>query len=123
MPDIATKHDIEHLMRSFYDRLLQLEDMQRVFQGIDLEHHLPNIVHFWSFVLLDEDGYTTNVFEKHRPLPIHAQQFDTWLAIFTSTIDSLFEGEKASLAKQRAAVLAHTFKTKWEHLGGQATRH
>ncbi len=116
MRDIATRADIETLMRAFYARLLELEDMQRVFEGIDLEQHLPNIIHFWSFVLLDEEGYKTNVFDKHRPLPIHPPQFDTWLRIFRDTVNGLFSGEKAELAVQRATVLAHTFKSKWEQL-------
>lgn len=114
--DIETKTDIELMMNSFYQRLLQLEDMKEVFANIDIQKHLPHIVHFWSFVLLDEPGYKTNVFEKHINLPIKAPQFDTWLKIFTGTVDDLFAGEKADLAKQRATVLAFTFKSKWEHL-------
>lgn len=112
--DIETKADIEKMMRAFYSRLLELEDMQRVFSMIDIEQHLPHIVHFWSFVLLDESGYKTNVFEKHLNLPIQSPQFDTWLNVFTGTVDDLFTGEKADLAKQRATALAYTFKSKWE---------
>jgi hemoglobin len=116
MRDIETREDIERLIRSFYDTLLQIEDMKPVFAGINFPEHVPQIVHFWSFVLLDEEGYKTNVFEKHRPLPIQLHQFDTWLKTFTATVDQLFAGEKAELAKQRAAVLTHTFKSKWENL-------
>ena len=116
MKDITTEADITLLMRRFYDRLLQLPDMQIVFKGIDMEAHLPHIVHFWSFVLLDAEGYKTNVFEKHLPLPIKTHQFDTWLQVFTDNVDRHFKGEKAELAKQRATALAFTFKSKWEHL-------
>lgn len=118
MKDIENKADIEQLMNAFYGQLLLLEDMKEVFSGIDFQHHLPQIVHFWSFVLLDEPGYKTNVFEKHLHLPIKSPQFDTWLNIFTNTVDLLFRGEKADLAKQRATVLAFTFKSKWEKLKG-----
>jgi hemoglobin len=118
MRDIENKGDVELMMRTFYDRLLQLEDMKLVFASIDFDHHLPQIVHFWSFVLLDEPGYKTNVFEKHLNLPIKAPQFDTWLGIFTQTVDDLFAGEIADLAKQRATVLAFTFKSKWEKIKG-----
>ena len=118
MNDIATKGDIELLINEFYSDLLKLEDMQVVFAGIDFPSHVPHIVHFWSFVLLDEEGYKTNVFEKHLHLPIKAPQFDTWLQIFVQTVDRLFKGEKAELAKQRATLLAFTFKSKWEKIKG-----
>lgn len=117
MRDIESKADIEQLMRSFYGHLLQVPGMAPVFEGIDMEKHLPHIIHFWSFVLLDEEGYKTNVFEKHLPLPIQAPQFDQWLETFTATVNELFAGEKAELAKLRATVLAHTFKSKWGSLG------
>ena len=90
--------------------------MQNVFEGIDMEKHLPKIVHFWSFVLLDAEGYKTNVFEQHLRLPIRSPQFDKWLLTFTSTVDELFQGETAELAKLRATSLAYTFKTKWQKL-------
>lgn len=116
MRDIATREDIESLVVTFYEQLLQIEDIQPVFAQVNFSAHLPQIVHFWSFVLLDEPGYKTNVFEKHRHLPIQLHHFDTWLAIFIRTVDELFAGEKAELAKQRATVLTHTFKSKWAHL-------
>jgi hemoglobin len=116
MKDITSRADIELLIHSFYERLLRLPDMKAVFDDIDFPKHIPHIVHFWSFVLLDEEGYTTNVFEKHLRLPIQSDQFDTWLAIFIATVDELFSGEKAELAKQRATSLAYTFKSKWQKL-------
>jgi hemoglobin len=118
MKDIGSRDDIELLIRTFYSRLLELPDMKLVFEGINFPEHIPHIVHFWSFVLLDEEGYTTNVFEKHTRLPIQSHQFDTWLAVFTGAVDALFAGEKAELAKQRATVLAYTFKSKREKLKG-----
>jgi hemoglobin len=116
MPDISNRKDIELLIETFYKNLLQEEEIKPVFEGLDFEKHVPAIVSFWSFVLLDEEGYKTNVFEKHMRLPIKPHMFDTWLKIFTGTVDSLFAGDKAELAKQRAAVLTHTFKSKWEHI-------
>jgi len=118
MKDIASKADIELLIHTFYSKLLQNEGMQKVFEGLNFEAHIPQIVHFWSFVLLDEPGYRTNVFDKHLRLPIQLPQFDQWLATFTSTVDELFVGEKAEMAKQRATVLSFTFKSKWEKLKG-----
>lgn len=118
MNDIQTKSDIEQLINFFYTRLLEIDEMKPVFAGIDLPKHIPHIVHFWSFVLLDEEGYKTNVFEKHLHLPIKTEYFDIWLRVFTHAVDELFAGEKADLAKQRATSLAYTFKAKWQNLKG-----
>ena len=114
--DISTKADIELLVDKFYSKLLALEEMKPVFAGLDFKSHVPRIVHFWSFVLLDEPGYTTNVFEKHLHLPIKPHLFDVWLQVFTTSVDELFSGEKADMAKQRATVLTYTFKSKWEKI-------
>ncbi len=116
--DIKSKSDIELLINSFYEKLLLNSEMKLVFEGIDFKNHLPQIVHFWSFVLLDEEGYKTNVFDKHLHLPIKLHQFDIWLNTFTQTVDELFTGEKAEMAKQRATVLTFTFKSKWQKIKG-----
>ena len=118
MRDIENKEDIESLIHEFYSKLLQIEEMKVIFDGIDFPKHVPQIVHFWSFVLLDEAGYKTNVFEKHLHLDIKSPQFDIWLGVFTDSVDELFKGEKAEMAKQRATVLAHTFKSKWQQVKG-----
>lgn len=119
MHDILNKDDIETLIRKFYEELLRDEEMKIPFEGLDFEKHIPHIVSFWAFVLLDEEGYKTNVFDKHVNLPIKPHMFDKWLHVFTNTVDNFFAGQKADLAKQRATVLAFTFKSKWEKIKGQ----
>lgn len=118
MKDINSKEDIELLIRKFYSSLLEINEMKPPFEGLDFEKHIPHIVAFWAFVLLDEEGYKTNVFDKHIHLPIKPHMFDIWLKTFTDSVDELFKGEKAELAKQRATVLAFTFKSKWEKIKG-----
>jgi hemoglobin len=118
MNDISSRQDIELLIETFYSRLLKIDGMKEVFEGIDFKEHTPHIVHFWSFVLLDEAGYRTNVFEKHLRLPIQPHQFDTWLETFNGAVDALFKGDTAELAKQRATTLAYTFKSKWKQIKG-----
>ena len=114
MNDIANREDITLLINNFYTKLLEIEEIKPVFTGIDFPAHIPHIVSFWSLVLLDEEGYKTNVFDKHINLPIKAQMFDIWLNTWIKTVDELFKGETAELAKQRATSLTYTFKSKWE---------
>lgn len=107
--DIQTRADITFWMTRFYDQLVQDEVTAGFFTHINLEQHLPHIVDFWCFVLLDEAGYTTNVFNKHAGLRLEEIHFRHWVQHFVQTTDLLFEGEKAQLAKQRAKLLASTF--------------
>lgn len=116
MRDIETKQDIELLINKFYSELLLIDEIKVVFEDIDFIKHVPHMVHFWSFVLLDEPGYKTNVFDKHMSLPIKRHQFDIWLSVFTGAVNQLFAGEKADLANSRATVLAYTFKSKWQKI-------
>lgn len=114
--DIGNRKQIEQLILQFYSQLLKDEEMKVVFDGIDFHHHVPKITDFWAFVLLEEEGYKTNVFDKHLHLPIQLHHFDIWLKNFIEAVDFLYIGEKAELAKQRATVLAYTFKSKWEKI-------
>lgn len=107
--DITTEADIALWMNTFYEKLLKDEVTAPVFAHLDLPAHMPKLVHFWAFVLLDKEGYKTNVFEKHIHLNLQKEHFDIWLKYFRATTDELFEGEKAEIAKQRVGMLATTF--------------
>ncbi len=112
--EIQSKSDIEELVTIFYTSVLKDELLAPFFKNLDFDHHLPKIVHFWSFVLLDEPGYTTNVTQKHESMRLNKQLFDRWIALFSETVDSLFEGEKAEMAKQRAMIVGLTMASKHE---------
>lgn len=115
--DIVNSADIELLIRTFYDDLLQNEEIKPVFEGIEFEKHIPHIVAFWEFVLLDKEGYTTNVFDKHVNLPIKEAHFKLWLDSFEKTVHQLFEGEKAEMAIQRAVTIGYSFQHKLKQMG------
>jgi hemoglobin len=81
---------------------------------LDLEHHLPIIGDFWETML-----FGTGSYQKHgrNPMQIHArlnletalrsEHFLRWLKIFRETIDELFVGARAELAKTRAEMIAN----------------
>ncbi len=117
LPDIQNREDVDRLIALFYKNLLKDPEMGKIFEKIDFVHHQPKIVDFWCFVLLNESGYSTNVFDKHLNLGIREHHFEIWLPNFEAAVDQLFSGEKASLAKQRAQVLSFTFKSKMKQLG------
>jgi hemoglobin len=112
MKDISTNQDVEHLVDTFYGRVLKDENLAPFFSNLNFEIHMPKMVHFWSFVLLDEPGYTTNVTDKHMHMPLSKEHFDRWVELFHSTVNELFAGEKAEMAKQRATLIAWTIQNK-----------
>lgn len=112
MKNIETKEDVVLLVDTFYDAVLKNDELAPFFKHLNFEQHLPKMVHFWSFVLLDEPGYTTNVTEKHEKMKLSMELFNTWVSLFKQTVDQLFEGEKAELAKERAVILGWTMGSK-----------
>ena len=115
--DITNSEDVKHLVKTFYTNLLLNEEVKPIFAGVDFEKHMPHMIAFWEFVLLDKEGYTTNVFDKHVNLPLKAKHFTIWLKTFENTINDLFLGEKANLAIQRAQTIAYSFETKMQQMG------
>lgn len=113
--DIQTKHDIEFLIDSFYKKVVVDETIGAFFGHINFEKHLPKMYHFWSFVLLDEAGYKTDVTKVHAGMRIKKEHFDRWISIFNETVDELFVGEKAEMAKQRAFLVRWTIESKMNY--------
>jgi len=112
MKEILEKSDVQDLVQSFYSQVLTDQDLAPFFQKIDFETHIPKMVHFWSFVLLDEPGYKTNVTDKHMHMPLTKEHFDRWLELFHTTVNEMFIGERAEIAKQRANLIAWTIQNK-----------
>jgi hemoglobin len=114
--DIETASDIDVLIDDFYTKLLAHADMKPFFEHIDVAQHLPHIKQFWRFSLLNEPGYSTNVFDKHAHLGAQTKHFEIWVQLFCETVDTHFEGDRARDAKIRARTLGFTFASKLEHL-------
>lgn len=112
MTDITTKEDILTLVDQFYGKVLKDEILFPFFNHVDFERHKPKMIHFWSFVLLDDAGYTTDVTKVHMNMRIKKEHFDRWIELFNATVDTLYKGEKAELAKQRAYLIRWTLESK-----------
>ena len=112
MNDISYKEHISLLVHEFYGKVLKDEQLSPFFKDLDFDVHMPKMIHFWSFTLLNEPGYTTNVVEKHVHMPLKDVHFERWLNLFNETIDEHFSGEIASQAKQRAQLIGLTIKSK-----------
>jgi hemoglobin len=109
MHDILNESDLHNWLHAFYGKLLGDPVTAPKFTHINLDEHMPRIIDFWAFVLLEKEGYKTNVFEKHTHLHLEKVHFERWLLHFIETTDAMFEGPNAETAKKRAKLLATTF--------------
>lgn len=112
-PDLATRKDVEVVLRAFYLRAFDDDLLRRVFLDVarmDLEQHLPVIGDFWEKVLFRTADYRGNARVVHLDLharePLTPAHFERWLSLWNDTIDRHYAGPVARTAKQRAARIA-----------------
>lgn len=127
--DIENRNDIELLVNSFYDKVKADLVIGFIFNDIarvNWKRHLPVMYDFWENTLLYTGGYTGNPMEIHRRLnqliPLTTEHFNQWTYLFTSTVDELFTGEKADLAKQRAISISTVMQIKILHQPGDINK-
>lgn len=114
MKDITDREDIVLLVDSFYEKVKADELLAPKFQHLDWPKHLPTMHNFWSSMLLGDQSYQGNPFQKHIAFSINSDHFDRWLKLFTQTVDEHFAGTKAEETKSRAQSIAGV----WQHKMG-----
>lgn len=117
--DIETRADCERLVRTFYSRALVDPVIGFLFTdvaGLDLELHVPRITSFWETILLGGRSYGGGAFRPHVELnmkvALRRGHFDRWLYLWATTVDELFAGERAELAKSHAVRVASAFESR-----------
>lgn len=121
--DINDRADCERLVRAFYGRALTDPVIGFIFTDVarlDVEAHVPRIASFWETVLLGARTYAGGAFRPHAELNqrvrLRAGHFQRWLALWEETVDELFEGERAELAKAHARRVAQAFNARLREL-------
>lgn len=111
--DIATAEDIQLLVDSFYARIREDELLGHIFKDVAQVAwpiHLPRMYAFWETVLLNKAGYKGNPVLKHVGLAqmttLTDKHFSHWVALWEATVDQLFQGDKAIVAKERALIMS-----------------
>jgi hemoglobin len=119
LKDIECRADIELLITQFYEQVKKDNNIGYIFTDIvklNWEHHIPIIVDFWETILLDNPVYTKNAMEVHydlnKKIPLQPIHFTSWVTLFNNTVDELFIGTKATLAKTRAKSIADVMQFK-----------
>jgi hemoglobin len=121
--DIETRDDCERLVRAFYTRVLVDPVLGFLFTDVaklDLEAHVPQLTSFWETILLGAQSYSGGAFAPHaslhRQVPLRPGHFERWLFLWRMTVDELFAGERAELAKAHAGRVARAFLARLQGL-------
>ena len=82
---------IDRLVDAFYGRIQNDDLLGPIFASkvTDWGPHLDQMKLFWSSVALSTGVYQGRPMPKHLRLPIDAQHFDRWLALFEQTATEL----------------------------------
>ena len=120
--DIETREDVERLVRAFYTKALADPIIGWIFTDIaqlDLEEHVPQIASFWETILLGAQSYRGGAFRPHAELHLKVGlregHFDRWLQLWFATVDELFQGDRANVAKIHALRVARAFLSRLEN--------
>ncbi len=117
--DIENRGDIERLVIAFYEAVKKDDEIGFIFSDIvkmNWEKHIPVFCDFWENALFYTGGYSGNPMNLHKHLhyirPLDHKHFAQWVKLFVHTVDQLFKGEKAKLAKQKAEGIASVMESK-----------
>jgi len=107
------------LVDTFYARVLKDEIIGFIFTDIakiNVEKHMPKMYDFWETTLFHKAIYKGNPMRIHmelnKKISMKKEHFQRWLELFNSTVDALFSGTKAELAKTRALSISTVMQIK-----------
>jgi hemoglobin len=103
---------IERLIRAFYARVNDDALLGPVFAAriTDWEPHLERMFAFWSSVALMTGRYHGQPMRVHLPLPVDAEHFDRWLALFEETARDICPPVAAEHFIERARRIAESLE-------------
>ena len=112
--DIQNRSDVFTLVSTFYSRVKENEEIGYIFNEIiqDWPEHLEKLTDFWETNLFLVSKFRGNPMHAHQEVDkkfnnsIEQRHFGEWLNLWFATIDDLFEGERATIAKNRARNIA-----------------
>lgn len=98
------------LVARFYASVTQDAQIGHFFTHLDLSAHLPKIEAFWRMVLFGDRSYQGDPMAVHISLDqrhrMETAHFERWLGAWEASIDELFAGPRADMAKARARAIA-----------------
>ncbi|AIY12993.1 group III truncated hemoglobin [Cellulophaga baltica] len=108
--EIENRADVSILVRSFYAKVRIDKILGPIFNGMitDWEAHLELLTDFWETQFFLKRKYHGNPIKAHNEVDkkmnhgVTPEHFGLWLNHWFETIDELFTGDTAFIAKNRA---------------------
>lgn len=109
-PTLDNRKDVSLLVKSFYRKIRKDDTLGPIFNGIikDWDAHLELLTDFWESQLFLKRKYSGDPIKAHQKTDdfmgntMTMEHFGIWLNLWFATIDELFSGENAWIAKNRA---------------------
>ncbi|MBV9509716.1 MAG: group III truncated hemoglobin [Caulobacteraceae bacterium] len=103
---------IRSLVHGFYADVRADDLIGPVFEAKvdDWDGHLAKLCDFWSSVVLMTGRFSGKPMQAHIPLPIGAEHFERWLALFRSAAARLCPPAAAELFVARAERIAESLQ-------------
>ena len=103
-----TEEMIERLVHGFYAKVRADAMLGPIFDARikNWEPHLAQMCAFWSSVALMSGRYHGAPMPKHLPLPVDAEHFDHWLALFEATTKEICPPQAQAHFMERARRIA-----------------
>ncbi len=116
MKDIENREDISKLVHTFYASIRKDELLGPIFNKHIKEEqwpaHLEKLTDFWETNLFGVPAFKGSPtmahikVDKELDYGVDQKHFGQWLTLWFSIIDSLFDGERATRAKEAARRMA-----------------
>ncbi|MBC6997249.1 group III truncated hemoglobin [Cytophaga sp. FL35] len=107
---LRNRKDVHLLVTHFYGKIREHATLGPIFNIIieDWDAHFEVLTNFWESQLFLKRNYHNNPIKVHNEVDkkmehmIKSEHFGMWLNLWFETLDELFEGEVAYIAKNRA---------------------
>lgn len=112
--DIQNREDVYLLVSTFYSKIRVNPEIGHFFNDTitNWPSHLEKLTDFWETNLFMVHNFRGNPMKVHKEVDeqfnnsIEQRHFGEWLNLWFQTVDELFEGERANIAKNRARNMA-----------------
>ncbi|MBL4606150.1 MAG: group III truncated hemoglobin [Flavobacteriaceae bacterium] len=114
--EIKSREEVFLLVSTFYNQIKKDDFIGPIFLEMipqnEWDSHIEKLTDFWESNLFFKRNYKGNPLKAHIDIDQHfsnsitQKHFGKWLELWFSTVDSLFYGEKATEAKERARNIA-----------------